>query len=225
MPTFDIIKKSDIDKTFRVASIMSDFDVKSEHSTEHFTGNIDLPENWNIGVIVGGSGTGKTTIAKELFGNDFITEFEYNAKSVIDDMPKNKSVKDIEKMFYTVGFGSVPSWLKPYNVLSNGEKMRVDLARAMLEKDFIVFDEFTSVVDRQIAQTACIAINKSIKKTNKQFIAISCHYDILEWLQPDWVFDTNKMKYFFMIAHDQKNNLQSKNVTLESGQNLGNIII
>ena len=88
MPTFDIIKKSDIDKTFRVASIMSDFDVKSEHSTEHFTGNIDLPENWNIGVIVGGSGTGKTTIAKELFGNDFITEFEYNAKSVIDDMPK-----------------------------------------------------------------------------------------------------------------------------------------
>lgn len=225
MPTFDIIKKSDIDKTFRVASIMSDFDVKSEHSTEHFTGNIDLPKNWNIGVIVGGSGTGKTTIAKELFGNDFITEFEYNAKSVIDDMPKNKSIKDIEKMFYTVGFGSVPSWLKPYNVLSNGEKMRVDLARAMLEKDFIVFDEFTSVVDRQIAQTACIAINKSIKKTNKQFIAISCHYDILEWLQPDWVFDTNKMKYFFMIAHDQKNNLQSKNVTLESGQNLGNIII
>jgi ABC-type ATPase with predicted acetyltransferase domain len=225
MPTFDIIKKSDIDKTFRVASIMSDFDVKSEHSTEHFTGNIDLPKNWNIGVIVGGSGTGKTTIAKELFGNDFITEFEYNAKSVIDDMPKNKSVKDIEKMFYTVGFGSVPSWLKPYNVLSNGEKMRVDLARAMLEKDFIVFDEFTSVVDRQIAQTACIAINKSIKKTNKQFIAISCHYDILEWLQPDWVFDTNEMKYFFMIAHDQKNNLQSKNVTLESGQNLGNIII
>ena len=218
-------KKSDIDKTFRVASIMSDFDVKSEHSTEHFTGNIDLPENWNIGVIVGGSGTGKTTIAKELFGNDFITEFEYNAKSVIDDMPKNKNVKDIEKMFYTVGFGSVPSWLKPYNVLSNGEKMRVDLARAMLEKDFIVFDEFTSVVDRQVAQTACIAINKSIKKTNKQFIAISCHYDILEWLQPDWVFDTNKMKYFFMIAHDQKNNLQSKNVTLESGQNLGNIII
>ena len=225
MPTFDIVKKSDIDKTFRVASIMSDFDVKSEHSTEHFTGNIDLPENWNIGVIVGGSGTGKTTIAKELFGNDFITEFEYNAKSVIDDMPKNKNVKDIEKMFYTVGFGSVPSWLKPYNVLSNGEKMRVDLARAMLEKDFIVFDEFTSVVDRQIAQTACIAINKSIKKTNKQFIAISCHYDILEWLQPDWVFDTNEMKYFFMIAHDQKNNLQSKNVTLESGQNLGNIII
>lgn len=225
MPTFDIVKKSDIDKTFRVASIMSDFDVKSEHSTEHFTGNIDLPENWNIGVIVGGSGTGKTTIAKELFGNDFITEFEYNAKSVIDDMPKNKNVKDIEKMFYTVGFGSVPSWLKPYNVLSNGEKMRVDLARAMLEKDFIVFDEFTSVVDRQVAQTACIAINKSIKKTNKQFIAISCHYDILEWLQPDWVFDTNKMKYFFMIAHDQKNNLQSKNVTLESGQNLGNIII
>ena len=47
-------------------------------------------------------------------------------------MPENIETKDIEKMFYSVGFGSVPSWLKPYNVLSNGEKMRVDLARALL---------------------------------------------------------------------------------------------
>lgn len=99
-------------------------------------------------------------------------------------------------MFYSVGFGSVPSWLKPYSVLSNGEKVRADLARAMLEKDFIVFDEFTSVVDRQVAKVASIAIHKAIKRLEKKFIAISCHYDILEWLEPDWVFDTNEMKCF-----------------------------
>lgn len=162
MQTFNIVKKNKIEETFRVKKIMSDFDVKLEHSNENFVGSIDIPKQWNIGLIVGGSGTGKTTIAKELFEKDIITEFEYNEKSVLDNMPSNIETKEIEKMFYSVGFGSVPSWLKPYKVLSNGEKMRVDLARALLEKDFIVFDEFTSVVDRQVAKTACIAINLSL---------------------------------------------------------------
>ena len=103
--------------------------------------------------------------------------------------------------------------------------MRVDLARALLEKDFVCFDEFTSVVDRQVAQTACIAINKAIKKTDKKFVAVSCHYDILDWLQPDWVFDTNEMKMVFMTAHAEKNNLLFKSVGEKIGKNLGVIII
>ena len=224
MPHFDIVKKNNVKNTFRVSKIEADFDIKPEHSNEHFEGNIEIPEKWNIGVIVGGSGTGKTTIAKEIFGDQYITNFQYSADSVIDDMPKT-DIDNITKMFYSVGFGSVPSWLKPYNVLSNGEKMRVDLARAMLERDFVVFDEFTSVVDRNVAKTACIAINKAIKKTDKKFIAISCHYDILDWLQPDWVFDTNTMQSFFGASHGQANNMKSENAVVASGKNLGVIII
>ncbi len=224
MQDFNIVKKSDIDKTFRVSKIMADYDVQIEHSNETFKGTLNLPEKWNIGVIVGASGTGKTTIAKELFNDCFIKGFEYTHKSVIDDMPYC-AVQDIEKMFYSVGFGSVPSWLKPYNVLSNGEKMRVDLARALLEKDKVCFDEFTSVVDRNVAQTACIAINKALKRQNKQFIAVSCHYDIIEWLQPDWVFDTNEMKMVFIDAHDHKKSLTLEVVGETNGQNLESIII
>lgn len=225
MQNFDIVKKSDIDKTFRVSKIMNDFDVKLEHSEEHFCGKIDIPNNWNIGLIVGASGTGKTTIAKELYNQDIISGFEYKEKSVIDDMPKSVKVDEIEKMFYSVGFGSVPSWLKPYNVLSNGEKMRVDLARALLEKDFIVFDEFTSVIDRQVARTACIAVNKAIRETNKKFVAVTCHYDIIEYLQPDWIFDTSEMKQLFLSAHDHKKDIKLDNVEKKSGLNLEDIII
>lgn len=225
MYNIDIIKENKPDKTFRVAKIMNDFDVKLEHSNEHFTGELELPKKWNIGLIVGNSGTGKTTIAKEIFKDVYFNKFEYTHKSVIDDMPSNKTTEEIEKMFYAVGFGSVPSWLKPYNVLSNGEKMRVDLARALLEKDKICFDEFTSVVDRNVAQTMCIATNKAIKKLDKQFIAVSCHYDIIEWLQPDWIFDTNIMKMVPYQAHENQKNLQLENVTNASGQSLGDIII
>lgn len=151
---------------------------------------------------------------------------EYTHKSVIDDMPKNMSVTDISKMFYAVGFGSVPSWLKPYDVLSNGEKMRVDIARALSERDLTVFDEFTSVVDRQVAQVASMAINKMIKKhPEKQFVAISCHHDVLEWLQPDWVFDTDEMKFYFTKATGERKSSISESVSAPSGKSLASIII
>lgn len=226
MSNFNIVKNVDIDNTFRVSKIKNDFDVKEEHLSENFTGEIKMPENWNIGLIVGGSGTGKSTIGYELFGKKIIDKFEYNSKSVVDDMPKKANIDDITKMFYSVGFGSVPSWLKPYRVLSNGEKMRVNLARKMLDSDFVVFDESTSVVDREVAKTMSIAIKKMIDRNkNKKFVAISCHYDIIEYLQPDWIFDTNEMKQVFQLAHAQNKNMKLDNVGEKSGLTLGDIII
>ena len=70
-----------------------------------------------------------------------------------------------------------------------------------------------------------MAINKAIKNTNKKFIAVSCHKDIIEWLQPDWLFDTDEMKQVFQLAHDLKKNLQLEVVGEKNGINLGSIII
>lgn len=205
MPHFDIIRKANPQKTFRVASVMGTFDLQDNLVEEHFVGNIDLQDDWQIGLIVGNSGTGKTTIAKELFPDSYITTFDYTHECLLDDMPSNKSIGEITKTFSSVGFASVPSWLKKYDVLSNGEKMRVDLARAILEdKDLFVFDEFTSVVDRNVAKVGSFAMQKAVRKTNKKFIAVTCHFDVEDWLLPDWVFDTNTMT--FRLCEGQKKN-------------------
>lgn len=196
MPTFDIIKETQPKKTFRVASVIGKFDLQSEKISERFIGNIELPDKWQIGLIVGKSGTGKTTIAKQLFENAYITNYKYNADTILDDMPKDCSVEQITSAFNSVGFSSPPSWLKPYSVLSNGQKMRVDLARAILEpQKLFVFDEFTSVVDRNVAQIGSYAMQKAIRKTDKQFIAVTCHFDVKDWLLPDWIFDTDTMTF------------------------------
>lgn len=209
MPSFNIIRKSCPKKTFRVCSVLGTYDLQNEHIEEHFVGNIDFPDKWQIGLIVGNSGTGKTTIARELFPQAYIEHFEYKEECFLDDFPEQIPFGDICKVLTSVGLGSVPTWLKPYSVLSNGEKMRVDLARALLQnEDLFVFDEYTSVVDRNIAKVGAFATQKAIRRSEKKFIAVSCHFDIEDWLLPDWVFDTNTMTF-------RKGEGQKKNINID----------
>lgn len=116
-------------------------------------------------------------------------------------------MSEIYQALTAVGFASPPDWLKSYHVLSNGEKMRCDIARAMTEnKDMFVFDEFTSVVDRNIAKVASLAIQKAIRRNDKKFIAVTCHHDVQEWLMPDWVFNTDTMTFSKYDLEEQKKN-------------------
>lgn len=233
MPQFDIIINPRTDVTDRVREVISDFDIDMQHTGEHFKGNIDIEGvTWNVGLIVGGSGTGKSTIARHVFGDHYISGYEYTHGTILDDMPRDKTVQEIELAFTRVGFASPPSWLRPYNVLSNGEKMRVDLARALLEdRDIICFDEFTSVVNREVAKTAAYAISKSIKAEGRKFVAVSCHKDIIEWLEPDWIYDTDEQRFF---THGGKSVAPESDLTYiglvhrirnEYGKYLGSIII
>lgn len=224
MPSFNIIKKSNPDKTYRVSSVMSSFDLDIEKVCENFEGSIDIDgKEWNIGLIVGGSGSGKSTIANEVFGSHFM-EYDYKSKAVIDDMPKNKSIKDITKAFTSVGFASPPSWLKPYDVLSNGEKMRCDLANCILQdQELIIFDEFTSVVNREVAKTGSYAISKAVRKMDKKFIAVGCHSDIIDWLEPDWIYNTDEQRFFFVQKNtkDQKLKLKYTGLAMDIKQKFG----
>ena len=189
----------------RVAAIVGRFDLQSTTIEERFTGAIEPKNDWQVGLIVGKSGTGKTSIARQLFPESIVIGYEWGENAVVDDMPKSKSIDEITGAFMSVGFSSPPSWLKPYSVLSNGEKMRCDLARAILEdSEMFVFDEFTSVVDRQVAQVASYAMQKAIRKTQNRFIAVTCHADVEDWLLPDWVFSTDDMT--FRESDGQKKN-------------------
>jgi ABC-type Mn2+/Zn2+ transport system ATPase subunit len=187
--------------TFRSQKVAGLFDIPVEEKlTKQWDIDVPIEEKpWKIGLIVGASGSGKTTIAKQLFDQKYYhSGHQWGASNLLDDFNKELDIKNITDALSHVGFSSPPAWLLPYTVLSNGQKFRADIARSLLEqKDLIVFDEFTSVVDRVVAKIASYAVNKYIRKHTTQFVAVTCHYDVEEWLQPDWVLDlsTNEFKW------------------------------
>jgi GNAT superfamily N-acetyltransferase len=143
-----------------------------------------LPESFGIGVIVGASGTGKSTLLKS-FGTS--ASHTWDDRAIVDYFDTPHEAK--EKLF-AVGLTSIPTWFKPYSVLSNGEKFRADLAVRL--KDNAVIDEYTSVVDRNIAKAASKSFRKYITDNGVTGIVIATvHRDILNYLQPDWIIDTD----------------------------------
>lgn len=212
MPNFEHLVELDYKKSFRTEKVAGMFDIPVEDKLRK-SWSVNLPieeENWQIGLIVGASGSGKTTIAKRAFGDQFYHQgFEWKANSLLDDFDKELSASDITNALSHVGFSSPPSWLLPYSSLSNGQKFRCELARCLTSKnDLIVFDEFTSVVDRTVAKIGSHAIQKQIRKTNKQFVAVTCHYDVQGWLKPDWIYDVSDMSFQRGYLRREKSKIQ-----------------
>lgn len=194
MPLVDCVMECPVHDSFRVQQLAGMFDVAlEEKSREAFSAEVPgVNEDWRIGVIVGPSGSGKSSVARQAFGDRLYEVREWDHDKAVVDCFGERSVKDITAMLTSVGFSSPPAWVRPYHVLSNGQKFRCDLARAMLEGgDLIAFDEFTSVVDRTVAKIGSAAVSKAIQsgRACKRFVAVACHYDIIDWLEPDWVLD------------------------------------
>jgi GNAT superfamily N-acetyltransferase len=241
MPHHEFTLTCPVPDSFRVQQVAGMFDVPlAAKTTERFA--VELPgrdEPWDVGLIVGPSGSGKSTVAKRFFADALNQAAEWPADRAVIDGFGDLPTRQIVELFTAVGFSSPPSWVKPYSVLSTGERFRCDLARALasafsqstFSRDavaersaaptarsalrsadsasrlnpegndhrtfpptacpLVVFDEFTSVVDRNVARACSAAIAKGIRRgaIPCRFIAVTCHYDVAEWLEADWVLD------------------------------------
>ena len=209
MPSADILIESPIESSFRVEQVRGMFDVPKAGVIKHeWKVNMPLEEKpWQIGLIVGPSGSGKTTIGRRLFPDALFHEgYEWpETAAIVDGFPKDLPANDITKALSSVGFSSPPHWLKRFSHLSNGQKFRCELSRVLLEDaDTVVFDEWTSVVDRDAAQVASAAVAKALRKRGSpNLVALSCHYDVVDWLQPDWVYNVATNEFHWRLLRQR----------------------
>lgn len=193
-------RTSDFD-SYRAARVKSLFNAESGCNFDLTIEGVDLSGSWNIGVVVGASGSGKTSIGKQIFEENKIVNLSdgWNAdRPIIDDIAPDGDFNTVTGLLASVGLGDVPAWLRPFRVLSNGEQFRAGLARLICEKpNEVVVDEFTSVIDRQIAKIGAQAFQKAWRRENPtgKVVLLTPHFDIVDWLQPDWVIDTNKKTF------------------------------
>lgn len=193
MPRLHVIRKSEIKVSGRVLQIRSMFDVQPGLG-QSVAWDVDVPldaQPWGVGLIVGPSGSGKSTLARELFGAAVVERFDWPTdRSIVDGFPNAAPTDHVISLLAAVGFGSVPDWMRPFHVLSTGQQFRATLARSLAEGEGLVcIDEFTSTVDRQVGQVCAHAVSKAARRMGRQFVAVTCHYDVEPWLDPDWVLD------------------------------------
>lgn len=164
--------------TTTLVPIPSEDDMKEVNSSD-----------WNILLICGRSGSGKSTILKEVFGGANGVTYDHD-KAVISQFPR-MSEEEVCDLLSSMGLSSVPTWLRKPSELSNGERARLDIAKAIYESDgkTVILDEYTSVVNRSAAKSMSFALQRYARQKGLRIVIASCHFDIVEWLQPDYVYN------------------------------------
>ena len=178
--------------------IFNNYDIQNRDIT---TTEVPLPSHedmeemnsihWNIMLICGKSGSGKSTILREI-GNVKPIEYDYN-KAVISQFD-GYTEEEVCDLLGGVGLSSVPTWLRKPQELSNGERARLDLCKAIYDAgkgQIIYVDEFTSVVNRDVAKSMSHALQRYIRQKDLKIVIASCHFDIIEWLNPNYIFNLN----------------------------------
>ena len=108
--------------------VYSTFDIQDSDktSTEIIFDLSEMNESdWNIGIILGSSGSGKSSILRSI-GNIPDVKFDTN-KALISNF-NFLDPKEATFALTSVGLSSVPTWLRPFHLLSNGEQYRAKLA-------------------------------------------------------------------------------------------------
>lgn len=144
-----------------------------------------LPQD-GIVLIVGTSGSGKSTILNTLGNRQ--AQFDPGV-NVIENF---STAERGEELLLATGLRSIPTWFRPPGTLSNGERHRFEMALC-IDQGITTVDEFTSVVDRDTAKSLAYSMRQYYDRSDQTeplYIA-SCHRDIIEWLDPEWVYDTD----------------------------------
>lgn len=179
-------------------------------------------KDFNIFLICGRSGSGKSTILRYVADKDINMPSYDNEKCVISQFPSLTEEQACD-LLSGVGLSSVPIWLRKPNQLSNGEKARLDVCKSIYDasengENIVFIDEFTSVVNRDAAKSMSFALQRYARQNGMRLVIASCHFDIIDWLQPDYIFNLNHRDENGDV--DVERLVYSDNTTYESQQTI-----
>lgn len=188
----DITYKTNIiNPSKRIFEISDAFGVGIDETHKHIiVENLTIPK-FQILYLTGMSGSGKSSLLNEFKKEYSFIEPQFDKES---DKPIIDTIgKDLDEALYLlnlVGLGEAFLYVKPFKILSDGQKYRYQIAK-LIESNQKVWciDEFCSFLDRTTAHIVSYNIQKIARKLDKTVIVATAHNDLQEFLQADYIFD------------------------------------
>jgi len=180
-----IIKSFPLQPSEDSTLIAEAFGIEDEYDNKIL--DLEIPNSLpQITYITGESGSGKSTLLREL-------NLEMKEPELQEDIPLHKWGEKFDKeetetlyMLSLVGLGDAVLFLQYYNNLSDSQKYRAKIAHFLLtDEKTLALDEFLSTLDRDTAKSVAYCIQKAIRKTDKQLIAVTAHSDLIDFLKPN----------------------------------------
>lgn len=175
-----------------------------------------------IGLITGPSGAGKTVLLRELYDSVaphrrlWLSDIPLEQNAGVIDCIEG-SVPQALRILCKAGLSDVFAVLNRPDRLSEGQKYRYRLARALLSRKPCLFaDDFGCSLDRPAAEVLAFQIRRAVSETGRMVLAASCHEDLAVPLQPDILIRKNLAGETEIIYPKQR-----KNVPAAKAQKVG----
>jgi ABC-type nitrate/sulfonate/bicarbonate transport system ATPase subunit len=177
----------------------SDDEQEEGHSKTSTLTSITIPQDFAIGVILGPSASGKSTLLRKVraAGLTGLSEWRNDATEHTDicirrDLAVVSSFKELgfsEKeaidRLASVGLNKIPSWLRPFGQLSNGERSRASLAMSL--RSDMSLDDFCQLVDSITATSMAYALARAVRVQGlRRILVTTTKPEIVRFLQPDF---------------------------------------
>ncbi|THF60385.1 GNAT family N-acetyltransferase [Pseudothauera rhizosphaerae] len=200
------VSNYEIPRTNNVRLILNCFGIQATHLNNRVVGPLDIrASSGNIIFIAGASGTGKSVLLRALDPQQWeqtgslVIEAKSRSRysaSWLRPLPEDIPIFDLFAERHSaamalsalsnVGLSEAFAFIKPFNLLSRGQRYRAMLADLLLRNDPVwLIDEFCADLDPMSARIVAHNVRKHVSRTGRiAFIAAANHGHFIDALNP-----------------------------------------
>jgi len=181
----------------RMREVCWDFGIPPREQATVIAENLQLTlKPGTLVLLTGPSGAGKSSVlqavADRLGDVTWVGQSAFSAeRAIIDCIAPRRSLGEALEILTACGLGEPRLWVRRYGDLSDGERFRAALARAVGQvltdgrTRPILCDEFTAILHRRLAKAMAYNLRKLVTRSGLILVAATTHDDILKDLRPD----------------------------------------
>lgn len=151
-----------------------------------------------IVLLTGPSGSGKSSvlrgIAQQADQVVWVGEGRFPpGRAIVESVAPRAPLAQALEILTACGLGEPRLWVRQFGDLSDGERFRVCLARAIgasfgADRTQPIFcDEFTAILHRRMAKAVAYNLRKLVARHKLALVVATTHDDIIDDLQPDQI--------------------------------------